>query len=178
MELQQFGRRICILGPSNSGKSTLAAALGRKLDIPAIHLDQLHHQPHTDWVPRPAEEFVALHNEAVAGAEWVMDGNYSRCMPQRLARSTGLILIYPPRLTNFGRYLRRTLLQRQRAGALEGGQDSLKWHMVRWVLYDGPKRHKGLLARYAAYDGSKIYLRSMRDLNRLYAEWGLSRAPR
>lgn len=91
--LDELGPRICILGPSNSGKSTLAEAIAGKRDLPAIHLDQLFHTPHTDWIPRPAQEFVHLHDAAIAQEQWVMDGNYSRTLPQRLARATGLILL-------------------------------------------------------------------------------------
>ena len=56
MTLDDLGPRIIILGPSNSGKSTLAEAIARARGLEAIHLDQLHHQPGTDWVQRPPEE--------------------------------------------------------------------------------------------------------------------------
>jgi hypothetical protein len=84
--LDSFGRRIMICGPSNSGKSTLAAAIGRKLDLPVVHLDRLHHLPNSDWVKRPHDDFVRLHDAAIAGEAWVMEGNYSSLFPQRFAR--------------------------------------------------------------------------------------------
>lgn len=65
--LDELGPRICILGPSNSGKSTLAAAIARHRGLPAIHLDQLHHLPGSAWVPRPWPAFAALHDAALAG---------------------------------------------------------------------------------------------------------------
>jgi adenylate kinase family enzyme len=83
MRLEELGERICILGPSNSGKSTLAAAIARKRGLRAVHLDQLHHLPQTDWKVRPSHEFVALHDEAIANDRWVMDGNYSKLFPKR-----------------------------------------------------------------------------------------------
>ncbi|MGV0817785.1 hypothetical protein [Martelella sp. AMO21009] len=92
LDLDSLGTRIVVLGPSNAGKSTLAVALSRKLDIAAIHLDQFQHLPNTDWKPRPEAEFARLHDDAIMGERWVMDGNYSRLMPQRLARATGAIL--------------------------------------------------------------------------------------
>jgi Cytidylate kinase len=42
MQLPDLGERICILGPSNSGKSTLAEAIARKRGLQAVHSDQLY----------------------------------------------------------------------------------------------------------------------------------------
>ncbi|MFQ1682408.1 AAA family ATPase, partial [Pantoea dispersa] len=53
-----LGPRICIMGPSNSGKSTLAKAIASKTSFPLIHLDQLHHLPDTKWVPREPKIFI------------------------------------------------------------------------------------------------------------------------
>jgi hypothetical protein len=44
-----LGPRIAIFGPSNAGKSTLAVAMSKRLNIPAIHLDQLKFIPNTNW---------------------------------------------------------------------------------------------------------------------------------
>jgi len=99
MILDDLGPRICVMGPSNSGKSTLATAIGRARSLTPIHLDLLFHLPNTDWQPRTDEEFIALHDEALSGASWVIDGNYSTCLPQRLARATR---ISPPRIRRCG----------------------------------------------------------------------------
>jgi hypothetical protein len=53
-----------------------------------------------------------------------MDGNYSRrCLPQRLERATGIILLDVPTVTSLVRYLRRSWFERNRRGFLEGGKD-------------------------------------------------------
>jgi len=171
--LARFGERIVICGPSNSGKSTLAVALGQKLGLPVVHLDLLHHLPNTDWVRRSPEEFQRLHDEAVLGDGWVMDGNYSRLFPQRLARATGIILLGDSRWANLRRYVRRTLFQRNRPGALPGGNDTLKWAMIRWILVVGPRN----IARYRAMlpEAGRpfVEIRSMRELKQLYFAWEL-----
>lgn len=61
LSLNDLGSRICIMGPSNSGKSTLAKAIASRTGLPLIHLDQLHHLPDTKWVPREPEDFYRLH---------------------------------------------------------------------------------------------------------------------
>ena len=70
MQLAGLGERICILGPSNSGKSTLAEAIARKRGLEVVHLDLLYHLPNTDWELRPTDEFVALHDAAITGEQW------------------------------------------------------------------------------------------------------------
>ena len=60
--VDDVGSRRCIMGPSNSGKSTLASAIERTRGPPIVHLDQIYHKPNSDWQPRAAEEFIALHD--------------------------------------------------------------------------------------------------------------------
>jgi adenylate kinase family enzyme len=114
------------MGPSNSGKSTLAVAISIARGLPVVHLDRLYHQPHTNWVPRPADEFARLHDEAIKGDRWVMDGNYSRLLPHRLERATGFVLIDLATPISLYRYLRRCWIKQDRAGGLEGGTDRVQ----------------------------------------------------
>jgi len=134
MTLDQFGPRLCIMGPSNSGKSTLAAALASARGLPPIHLDQLHHLPHTDWLPRPADAFAALHDAGILGDRWVIEGNYTRLLPQRLTRATGVLLLDVPTSVSLYRYVRRCWFERARHGALVGARDSVKWAMLHHIL--------------------------------------------
>lgn len=175
--LADFGHRIVVFGPSNSGKSTLAEALSRRLGIPAVHLDQLHHMPHTDWVPRPQAEFHALQRAAMAGDSWVMDGNYSALIDERLARATGAIVLDANHWLRLARYFNRTLFQRYRPGALEGRKDSVKWSMIYWVAVAS----RGNGARYRqmveATALPRVFCNSMGEVNALYRTWSLESTP-
>ena len=173
LELAELGCRICILGPSNSGKSTLAAAIGRRLDLNVVHLDRLYHVPETNWIVRPEEQFLALHDQAIAGECWVIEGNYSVCLPQRLVRATGLILLDISTQTSLGRYLRRTLLEDQRVGALQGGQDSVKWGMIRHILVTTPATRKRYSQMFSELSLPKVKLASMGRMKQAMRDWGL-----
>jgi hypothetical protein len=105
----------------------------------------------------------------------VMDGNYSGSVPQRLARATGIILLHDNRWANFARYLRRTLFQPIRVGNLEGARDSIKWEMIRWILIVSPTRLAGYHAMVETSGLPHLETHGMRDVNRLYREWGLTR---
>lgn len=174
--LETLGNRIMICGPSNAGKSTLALVLGRRLGAEVHHLDLFRHVPNTDWVQRSDDEFAALHDAAIAGECWVMEGNYSKLMPQRFERATGIILLGDSRWANFFRYLRRTLFEkRARPGSLAGDKDSIKWEMIRWILIVQPKLRSANHKRLQASGLPMIELGSMAELNRLYAVWDLKR---
>ena len=173
--LEQLGPRICILGPSNSGKSSLANAIERKLAIPAVHLDQLFHQPYSNWVPRPESEFIELHQAAIAKDSWVMEGNYTRHLAPRLERATGFIVLEVSTATSLLRYFRRTLFERKRQGALAGGKDSVKWQMIRHIaIVTPPNRHR-YLSIFEQSSLPKIRLESARELKQLYKREGLKR---
>jgi adenylate kinase family enzyme len=175
MQLSELGTRICILGPSNSGKSTLAAVIGRKLAIDVVHLDQLHHVPHSDWKPRLAEEFLALHDEAIKGQQWVMEGNYSSCMSQRFQRATGVILLDVSMPTSLFRYMRRTLVEGNRLGGLEGGRESFKWSMVHYIALVTPRNRRRYHDFYRQISLPKTYLSSIYAIRSCYREWELER---
>ena len=175
MTLDDLGPRLCILGPSNGGKSTLAAAIPRGRGLPAIHLDQLHHRPNTDWQPRPDDEFLALHNLAIAGSRWVMDGNYSRCLSQRLGRATGVILLEAPTMTSLLRYLRRSWFDRTRHGALDGGSDRVTWAMIRHIAVTTPANRRRYAALFDQIVLPKLMLSTTRDLEQFYRAEGLER---
>ena len=175
MTLDDLGARICIMGPSNSGKSTLAHAIARVRELEAVHLDQLHHLPHTDRSPRPTDEFVALHDEAIAGSWWIIEGNYSRLLAQRLERATGFILLDVPTMVSLYRYLRRCWFERDRRGALDGGRDSVKWDMIRHIAIATRSNRRRYRQMFVQIGLPKVQINSMRALADFYRANGLQR---
>lgn len=175
MTLSDLGDRICILGPSNSGKSTLADAIARKRGLTPVHLDILFHLPNTDWEQRPKDEFIALHDAAIAGERWVMDGNYSICMPQRFARATGVILLDISRIASLLRYFRRTLFETQRRGSLQGGRDSVKWDMIHHIAVATPRNRKRHQAMFEEIALPKLQLPSLHAIKQCFRDWDLAR---
>ncbi|WP_230671627.1 hypothetical protein [Rathayibacter sp. Leaf248] len=162
-----------MIGPSTSGKSTLAAAIGHSRDLPVVHLDQYRHRPGTAWVERPDDEFAALHGDAVRGERWVIEGNYSRWLPERLERATGVVLLDATTPTTVFRYLRRAWSPGDRIGGLEGTRDRVSLAMLRFLV--GPARagRLRLLRAFEAVDAPKLLLPDRRALERFRRENGL-----
>jgi adenylate kinase family enzyme len=66
-------RRISIIGNGGAGKSTLAAKLGARLNLPVLHRDRV--QWGEGWVLRSREAYEQAVCAFVAKDCWVMDGN-------------------------------------------------------------------------------------------------------
>lgn len=69
-------QRLLIVGPSNSGKSTLAKELGQALKLPAYDLDELSWLP--GWQMRPHQELREAVGKVVNTPGWIIAGNYER----------------------------------------------------------------------------------------------------
>ena len=117
-----------------------------------------------------------MHDEAILGERWVMDGNYSRLFPERFARATGVILLDVRTSTSLLRYFRRTLFEKDRIGALDGRKDSIKWLMIHHIAVVTPKNRRRYAELFRDIDRPKISLPSTRAIKRFYRAEKLTRA--
>jgi adenylate kinase family enzyme len=84
--------KIMIVGCAGSGKTTLAKALHQIYQIPLIHLDQ--HYWSANWVPTPHEAWIEkVHQLMNASTDWIIDGNYTSSMKERLMVADQVILL-------------------------------------------------------------------------------------
>jgi adenylate kinase family enzyme len=104
-----------------------------------------------------------------------MDGNYSRCFPQRLARATGLILLDTPTAVSLLRYVRRCWFETERLGGLAGGRDSVKWSMIRHIAIATRANRRRYEEIFDGLGLPRIRLSSPAALAAFYRSNGLSR---
>ena len=97
--LDKIGKRTRILGCSNRDKLTLADALAKKLNSAAYHLDQLAHIENLKWVRHSDEILIEKHNAIIKQDTWIIDGNYSAFINERLVLATFVIWLDPLRMT-------------------------------------------------------------------------------
>jgi adenylate kinase family enzyme len=174
MSLDELGMRICIMGPSSSGKSTLAKAISDSKKLPAVHLDQLRHIPGSQWELRTNDEFTALHDAAIHDERWVIEGNYSRLLPERLERATGFILLDASAVPSVVRYLHRTWSRRARVGGLDGTADRVTVSMIRYILGEGQADRRRYRLLFQGLSLPKVLLADRAALGRFYRDevWG------
>ena len=86
--------RALVIGCPGAGKSTFARRLRDLTGLPIVYLDRLYWNADRTTVSR--ETFDARLAEALARPRWIIDGNFSRTMPVRLAACDTVFLFDLP----------------------------------------------------------------------------------
>jgi adenylate kinase family enzyme len=98
-------KKILVIGSGGAGKTTFATRLGELLKLNVIHLDRLYWQP--GWVEPPKEEWAATVESLISRDAWIIDGNYSGTLEQRLAACDAVVFLDLPPLTCLWRVFKR-----------------------------------------------------------------------
>lgn len=75
-------QRICIIGNSDAGKSTLTLELGALFQLPVLHIDRLYWQP--GRVKTPKDVYLPELRKAIAEEKRIIDGNNKGTSANRL----------------------------------------------------------------------------------------------
>jgi hypothetical protein len=110
--------RVSIVGTSGSGKTRFAKQLASRLGSPCVELDALYWD--ADWTPRA--DFRARVDDALRGAAWVVDGNYSsKVRDIAWGRCTAIVWLDYSFARTFGRGVWRTFRRIVTRERLYGG---------------------------------------------------------
>jgi adenylate kinase family enzyme len=172
--LDQLGKRICIIGCSNSGKSTLADSLSSKLNIPVHHLDQYAYLANSKWKRQSDEILVTKHNEIINQDSWVIDGNYNICMAPRFDLASSIIWLDPSVSSSVFRYVLRSIKNDpNRPGRLAGARREFSFWLIKWIIFNYPKnRLKYSKLIKARPNLLTLNIRSLAELKKYYVFWG------
>ena len=163
-------RRVLVIGAGGAGKSTFARELGAITGLPVVHLDRMYWR--AGWIEPPKEEFRAALALVVATPAWILDGNYSGSIDQRIDACDAIVWLDLPRVVCLAGVIERRVRHRGRPrdDMAAGCDERLTWEFVRWI-WDYPTRSapkiEARLAR-ARDDGKRVVrLRSRRAIARV-----------
>jgi adenylate kinase family enzyme len=167
-------RRICIVGSTGCGKTTLARRLAQKYQLEHIELDAIYWQP--GWQPLASEVFRARVEARTQAPGWVSDGNYSKVRDITWARAEAIVWLDLSIGRIFWRLWRRTWRRALSKEKLWGtNQESLRSQFASrdslflW-LFQTYWKNKGVYGDLLAqppYQGLKTYrFRSPREVNK------------
>jgi adenylate kinase family enzyme len=118
-------QRICIIGTTGSGKTTVAAEVARILGSVHIELDALNWQP--GWVLVPSDRFRQNVATALETPRWVTDGNYRSVRDLVWERADCLVWLNYPLSLIVTRLIRRTARRIWNSeSCCNGNQESLR----------------------------------------------------
>ena len=156
-------KRILIVGCSGAGKTTLARELGKRLELPVHHLDRLWWLP--GWVQESRENFDAKLAEILKTDRWIIDGDYSRTLPERLKYADTVILLGYSRTLCLFRALKRISRFRGavRPDMTDGCPERLDWEFLRYVWNFNRDMRPRVEAALESFSGELIRLKTPRE---------------
>jgi adenylate kinase family enzyme len=164
-------RRVNVKGTSGSGKTTFGEELARRLDVPFVELDALHHGP--DWYQPTAEEFSATVREALDALPggWVIDGNYeSKLGSLVLDQADTIVWLDLPLGVKLRRLWRRTSHRIRHDVELWNSGNKEEWRTALWGreslfmwMVRGHFRHRRTWPQLYGRDPRFVRLRSVAD---------------
>ena len=163
-------RRVSIQATASAcGKTTLGRKLARRLDVPFVELDALHHGP--GWTEATAGELRAKVEPLVAQPGWVIDGGYwGKLGDLVLANADVVVWLDLPLRVWLPRLVRRTVGRAIRREELwNGNRESIRNaffsrdSLILYALLNQRRHLREYPARLAPY--AVVRLRSQREVD-------------
>lgn len=161
-------QKILIIGSPGSGKSTFSKRLGKKLNIPAIHLDCLWLKE--GWKERTRKEFDALLINELEKDKWIIDGNYQRTIELRLKYADTVIFFDYNRFLCLWRVLKRVITNhgKCRDDVAKGCPERFDWEFLKYVYKFNDKQRKDVYKKLSTNkDVRVIIVNNRREFKKL-----------
>jgi adenylate kinase family enzyme len=156
-------KRVMIVGQPGSGKSWLAAEMGRITGLPVHHIDHIHWK--SGWVERTTEEKTRLTREVHAQDAWIFEGGHSRTWGERLDRADTLIWLDFPLAVRYWRVIGRTIRHygQTRPDLPEDCPERFSPEFLRWIW---DTRRSGRVKMKEIFDTPPSHLTCLRFTRR------------
>ena len=162
--------KISLIGGPSTGKSTLAENMGRKLDLPIIHIDAINYNANWEEVnPKKRDQIIM---EKASGDKWVMDGTYMDTLSQRMKMSDLIIYLdYSTIAKLFGILGRAFRMKGTERKEIPGCNDKMDFEFIKFTLSWNSKKRKKVYEALEGIDKDKVIVfKKRKDLNKWYKE--------
>jgi adenylate kinase family enzyme len=161
-------KRVLVIGSGGAGKSTFARRLGDVLNIEVKHLDKLYWR--AGWQEPAKDEWLQTVTAVAQEDSWIMDGNFSGTLAQRIQYCDTIVFLDLPRVLCLWRIAKRRFLNHNRARSdmAEGCPEKLDWSFVQWVWTYSRRSRPKVVRLLQENSGTKeiVWLRSRAEVRR------------
>lgn len=160
--------RICIIGGSGTGKTTLSNNLGKELNLPVYHIDGIHHLK--DWEIRDKNERDQIILEKVSQSKWIIDGTYRSTLQQRLEKADCVIYLDYSTFAQIIGILKRFIKNHgKEKEEIPGCKERMNWKFFWFVVNWRKTRRVEILEKINIIDNNKVYIfKNRNQLNKWY----------
>lgn len=166
-------KKILVIGPGGAGKSTFSKKLSKILNIPVYHLDSIYWLP--NWEHLEREEFIKKVRVITSKDEWIIDGNYSGSLEERVPLAD--IIIFLDFNITFCVFsaTRRMLRSKKvkRDDLTEGCEEKLDknfFDFIKWVMVFRKKNRPRIISIFNKYSTPVIKFKNRKKLYKFLEE--------
>lgn len=149
--------RIAIVGAPGTGKTTLANNLSEIYNIPATHIDGIHHLE--NWALRDKAERDEIILKIVAEDKWIIDGTYKSTLRARLERADLVIWLdfstFAQLKGVMGRYLKNKGIEKPE---IPGCKEKMDKEFFTYVAKYNKIKRKVIVENLEGIDKEKILI--------------------
>ena len=160
--------RIAIIGAPGTGKTTLGNNLSKIYNIPATHIDGIHHLP--NWQQRDKDERDEMILNIANQEKWIIDGTYKATLRKRLEKADFIIWLDFSTLAQIKGIMQRYLKNKGvEKPEIPGCREKMDKEFFTYVLKYNKVKRKVIVDNLVGIDKEKILvLKNRRQVNKWF----------
>lgn len=160
--------RICIIGGSGTGKTTLSNNSGRELNLPVYYIDGINYLE--NWEIRDKNKRDKIIIVKANQTKWIIDGTYRSTLQQRLEKADFIIYLDYSSLAQVIGVIKRFLKNHgKEKKEIPGCKEQMNWKFFWFVVNWRKNERKEILEKINKIEREKVCIfHSRKELNKWY----------